>query len=86
MAWRKQRDDLCHFHWALFCIDLLYLANRTKIYGTAQQCPQRKGGVAQARREMTGGSISTVGRSNDGDVDYGLDYDVDDEIDGGGRS
>ena len=43
---------------------------------------ERKGGVAQARREMTGGSFSTVGRSNDGDVDYG----VDDEIDKGGRS
>ena len=27
---------------------------------------------------MTGGSFSTVGRSNDGDIDY----DVDDEIDG----
>ena len=42
--------------------------------------------MAQARREMTGGSFSTVGRSNDGVVDYGVDYDVDDEIDGGGRS
>ena len=61
MVWRKQRDDLCHFHWALFCIDHLYLAKRTKIYGTEQQCPQRKGGVAQA--EMTGGSFSSVGRS-----------------------
>ena len=35
---------------------------------------------------MTGGSFSSIGRSDDGDVEYSVDYDVDDEIDGGGRS
>ena len=35
---------------------------------------------------MTGGSSSSIGRSDDGDVEYSVDYDVDDEIDGGGRS